>query len=394
MGNITLVGTSHVSEKSIEEVNETIERVHPDVVAVELCKGRFKALRGDIKEVSVRDVLGGNNMYVFLIQSILAFIQRRIGASVGIDPGAEMISAIDKAEDLGIELALIDRDIQVTLQRFWTEMGFFEKFRLLGSVIWSFIRKGEEIDLDTITDEDVVESLIKQLRKSSPTMARVLVDERDAYLASNLLNIAREKDVVAVVGAGHKEGILENLKNPEAITPLSELRKVRKKRVSFGRVIGVGIVAFVFLLFGIILMSGVSLNTLLIALSFWIVINGTLAAIGAAIARGHPLSILTAFGIAWLTSLNPMMAAGWFAGLVEARMRPPSVEDLKTMMDVETFSELMNNGFFRVIFVAALANMGSIIGTFLGAYVVLQFTGLELDVLVSDAISIFGGLLG
>ncbi|MDY6864787.1 MAG: TraB/GumN family protein [Halobacteriota archaeon] len=394
MGNITLVGTSHVSEKSIEEVNEAIEQVRPDVVAVELCNGRFKALRGDVRDVSVRDVLGGNNMYVFLIQSILAFIQRRIGASVGIDPGAEMISAIDKAEELGIELALIDRDIQVTLQRFWTEMGFFEKFRLLGAVIWSFIRGGEEIDLETITDEDVVDSLIKQLRKSSPTMARVLVDERDAYLASNLLDIAKEKDVVAVVGAGHKEGILKNIKNPEAIPPLSELRKVRKRRVSFGRVVGVGIVVFVLLLFGIILMSGVSINTLLISLSFWIVINGTLAAIGTAIARGHPLSILTAFGIAWLTSLNPMMAAGWFAGLVEARMRPPSVEDLKTMMDVETFSELMNNSFFRVIFVAALANIGSIIGTFLGAYVVLQFTGLELDVLVGDAISIFGGIIG
>ncbi|MDY6958546.1 MAG: TraB/GumN family protein, partial [Halobacteriota archaeon] len=307
---------------------------------------------------------------------------------------AEMISAIDKAEELGIELALIDRDIQVTLQRFWTEMGFFEKFRLLGAVIWSFIRGGEEIDLETITDEDVVDSLIKQLRKSSPTMARVLVDERDAYLASNLLDIAKEKDVVAVVGAGHKEGILKNLKNPKAIPPLSELRRVRKRRVSFGRVVGVGIVVFVLLLFGIILMSGVSINTLLIALSFWIVINGTLAAIGAAIARGHPLSILTAFGIAWLTSLNPMMAAGWFAGLVEARMRPPSVEDLKTMMDVETFSELMSNSFFRVIFVAALANIGSIIGTFLGAYVVLQFTGLELDTLVGDAISIFGGIIG
>ncbi|MDY6930486.1 MAG: TraB/GumN family protein, partial [Halobacteriota archaeon] len=315
MGNITLVGTSHVSEKSIEEVNETIERVRPDVVAVELCKGRFKALRGDVRDVSVREVLGGNNMYVFLIQSILAFIQRRIGASVGIDPGAEMISAIDKAEELGIELALIDRDIQVTLQRFWTEMGFFEKFRLLGAVIWSFIRGGEEIDLETITDEDVVESLVKQLRKSSPTMARVLIDERDSYLASNILDIAKDKDVVAVVGAGHKEGILKNIKNPEAIPPLSELRRVRKRRVSFGRVLGVGIVGFVLLLFGIILMSGVSINTLLIALSFWIVINGTLAAIGAAIARGHPLSILTAFGIAWLTSLNPMMAAGWFAGL-------------------------------------------------------------------------------
>ena len=394
MGNITLVGTSHVSEKSIEEVNETIERVRPDVVAVELCKGRFKALRGDVRDVSVREVLGGNNMYVFLIQSILAFIQRRIGASVGIDPGAEMISAIDKAEELGIELALIDRDIQVTLQRFWTEMGFFEKFRLLGAVIWSFIRGGEEIDLETITDEDVVESLVKQLRKSSPTMARVLIDERDSYLASNIIDIAKDKDVVAVVGAGHKEGILKNIKNPEAIPPLSELRRVRKRRVSFGRVLGVGIVGFVLLLFGIILMSGVSINTLLIALSFWIVINGTLAAIGAAIARGHPLSILTAFGIAWLTSLNLMMAAGWFAGLVEARMRPPSVEDLKTMMDVETFSELMSNSFFRVIFVAALANMGSIIGTFLGAYVVLQFTGLELDTLVGDVISVFGGIIG
>ena len=207
------------------------------------------------------------------------------------------------------------------------------------------------------------------------------------------MNLAKDKNVVAVVGAGHKEGIVKNLRNPELIPPLSELTKVRRKRISLARIMGVGIVGFVFLLFALILLSGVSINTLLIALAFWVVINGTLAGMGAAIARGHPFSILTAFGVAWLTSLNPLMAAGWFAGLVEERMRPPSVEDLKTMMDVETFRELMNNRFFRVILVAALANIGSIIGTFIGAYVVLQSTGLELVPLISEALSIIGGVI-
>ncbi|MDY6966519.1 MAG: TraB/GumN family protein [Halobacteriota archaeon] len=394
MGDITIVGTSHVSEKSIAEVKETIERVHPDVVAIELCKNRYEALRGNVKEVAVRDVLGSGKMYLFLVQSLLAFMQRRIGATVDVEPGAEMVSAIDKAEELGIDIALVDRDIQITLQRFWTEMGLFEKMKLFGSIIWSFFGKGEEIDLDTITEEDVVESLMLQLRKSAPTASRVLVDERDAYLASNLLNLAKDKNVVAVVGAGHKEGILSNLRNPELIPPLSELRRVRKRRISLARVAGVGIVGFVFLLFALIILSGVSINTIMTAFAFWIVINGTLAAIGTALARGHPFSIVTAFGVAWLTSLNPAIAAGWFAGLVEARMRPPRVEDLKTLMDVETVTELMKNRFFRVILVAALANIGSIIGTFIGAYVVYQTTGIELSTLLSDAFSRIGGIFG
>ena len=393
MGNITLVGTSHVSEKSIAEVKETIENVHPDVVAVELCKRRYQALNNEIKEVSVRDVLGSGNMYFFLVQSLLAFLQKRIGSSVGVDPGAEMISAIDKAKELGIDIALVDRDIQVTLQRFLSEMGFFEKLKMFGSLIGSLFGRGEEIDLDTITEEDVVENLMLELRKFSPTAARVLVDERDSYIASNLIDLAKEKNVVAVVGAGHKEGIEKNIKNPELIPPLSEISKVRKKRFSFSKVAGVGIVSFVFILFALILLSGISVDMILTIFGFWILINGTLAGLGALLARGHPFSIITAFGVAWLTSLNPLMAAGWFAGLVEARMRPPRVEDLRTMMDVETFSELMKNSFFRVILVAAFANIGSIIGTFIGAYVVLESTGLELDVLIENALSTIGGVL-
>lgn len=393
MGNITLVGTSHVSEKSIAEVKETIENVHPDVVAVELCKRRYQALNNEIKEVSVRDVLGSGNMYFFLVQSLLAFLQKRIGSSVGVDPGAEMISAIDKAKELGIDIALVDRDIQVTLQRFLSEMGFFEKLKMFGSLIGSLFGRGEEIDLDTITEEGVVENLMLELRKFSPTAARVLVDERDSYIASNLIDLAKEKNVVAVVGAGHKEGIEKNIKNPELISPLSEISKVRKKRFSFSKVAGVGIVSFVFILFALILLSGISVDMILTIFGFWILINGTLAGLGALLARGHPFSIITAFGVAWLTSLNPLMAAGWFAGLVEARMRPPRVEDLRTMMDVETFSELMKNSFFRVILVAAFANIGSIIGTFIGAYVVLESTGLELDVLIENALSTIGGVL-
>ena len=392
MGDITLVGTSHVSEKSIAEVKETIENVRPDMVAIELCKRRYQALNNEIKKVSVKDILGSGNMYFFLVQSLLAFLQKKIGASVGVDPGAEMISAMDKAEELGIEIALVDRDIQITLQRFLNEIGFFEKLKMFGSLISSLFGRGEEIDLETITDEDVVDSLMSELREFSPTTARVLVDERDSYIASNLIGLARDKNVVAVVGAGHREGIEANLKNPELILPLSEITKVRKKRFSFTKVAGAGIVGFVFILFALILLSGVSINTILIAFGFWILINGTLAGLGAALARGHPLSILTAFGIAWLTSLNPLMAAGWFAGLVEARMRPPRAEDLKTMLDVETFGELMKNSFFRIILVAAFANIGSILGTFIGAYVVLQSTGLELDILISNAFSTIGGV--
>jgi len=143
------------------------------------------------------------------------------------------------------------------------------------------------------------------------------------------------------------------------------------------KLIGFGIVGIAIATFALLIMSGTSLKLLLIAFGWWFIINGVLSAAGAILARGHPYSVLTAFSVAWLTSLNPMMGAGWFAGLMEAKQRNPTTEDFKMLMEVESTGEMMNNGLFRVILVAAFANIGSMIGTFLGVYVMMQVAGID-----------------
>ncbi|MGP8320465.1 MAG: TraB/GumN family protein [Methanosarcinaceae archaeon] len=380
---IIIVGTAHVSEKSVAEVIETIEREQPDIVAVELCKGRYDAIKGKagVSKIPIKDLLSEGKVYFFLVHWLLAYVQKKIGDDMGVKPGAEMISAIDAAERSGASVALIDRDIQVTLQRFWGKMRLIEKLRMGGALIGAALGfgGGTDIDIDNITDKDMVTMLTEELRGIAPTAAEVLIDERDAYIAGNLVRAAAGggKKIVAVVGAGHKAGIEKYLKAPQTIPAPRSLLELPKKRFGFMKFIGFGIVGIAIATFAMLILSGTPLKLLLIAFGWWFIINGVLSAAGAILARGHPYSVLTAFSVAWLTSLNPMMAAGWFAGLMEAKQRNPTTEDFKMLVEVETTSEMMNNDLFRVILVAAFANIGSMIGTFLGVYVVIQVAGID-----------------
>lgn len=432
LGNILLVGTGHVLEKSVKEVEEVIEREKPDIVAVELDEGRYNALKGEMKELSPKEMLSSGNPFLILTHWLLAYVQRKMGAELGIEPGADMLAAINKAEELGCKIALIDRPIQITMQRFWKKMRFWEKLKMLFSIIFSIASIGrtgtleeggegenekgnkriltgimgtnKEIELDRLTDDDVVTQLMKELREFSPGAATALLDERDAYIARSLLGLqiktfksvtqdsyhtletwdqtapSEKGKIVAVVGAGHVTGIKKFLSQPELIPTKEELCALPKKRVniSIGKLLGVGIgVAFLIVLLAIVF-TGISFDVLLRAFLWWFIINGVLSAAGVVIARGHPLSAVTAFAVAWLTSLNPFLAAGWFAGLAEAHFRKPSMEDAKNMLNVDSVRELMSNRLFKVILVAALANIGSIAGTFIGLYVVGQVIGIDI----------------
>ncbi|RLG37999.1 MAG: TraB family protein [Candidatus Alkanophagales archaeon] len=404
MVKIILVGTGHVLEKSVKEVKEKIEEAAPDVVAVELCRGRYKTLTGEY-EFSVKDALKGGKPYVLMVQWLLAYLQKRLGADLGVEPGAEMLAAIEKAKELQCRVALIDRDISVTMQRFWREMRFFEKLKMVFTLISSLARgvgleklEEEGIKLEEITSGDVVTRLVEELRRFSPNAAKVLIDERDAYMAKRLLEVSnmlsKEKPdgkIVAVVGAGHVEGIKKYLESPESIPQDEELCRLPKRRFSLAKILG--IIILVFVAFFLLAFSNIPSGVLLTALFYWFIINGVLSAAGVVAARGHPLSALTAFAVAWLTSLNPLMAAGWFAGLVELYMRKPDASDIKNMLNVGTFKELLQNRLFKVIFVAALANLGSMLGTFLGAYVVLKITGTHITVSLNTISEAFRTLL-
>ena len=378
-GDLKIIGTAHVSQKSIDEVREAIEEYYPDVVAVELDNARYAAIKQQNQESpDVGDVLKGGNFNQLIVQWILAYLQRRIGMDVGIQPGAEMISAINDAEQKNIPVALIDRDIRITLNRFWKSMSLWEKMKMIYALVISVAGvEEEEINIDDLTKQDVVSLALEEFRKFSPNAAKALIDERDAYLANNILKLReRHGKILVVVGAGHVSGINSYLSNPQTLPNINSLVS-KPKTKPWGLIIGSIIIAMFIILFTLIILSGIGIDVLLTALLYWILINGVLAAGFTLAAGGHPLSALTAFGVSWMTSLNPLLAAGWFAALTEAKIRKPGPEDFRKIFVADTFSDLRQIPLFRVVLVAALANIGSMIGTF--AYFLFIFPILGID---------------
>jgi pheromone shutdown-related protein TraB len=386
--NVILVGTAHVSEKSIREVEEAIDRYRPDVVAVELDERRFKALQqpeAERKDIQIKELLKGNNLFVFMLQWLLAYVQRRVGVEAGVKPGAEMMAAIEVAQRKGMAVALIDRDIGITLNRVWSKMTLREKFRILSSLVLAMVGYGtEQIDLDKITQEDVVEELLGELKHYAPSMATVLVEERNAYLAHNLLQIGKTKRVLAVIGAGHREGIREYMEHPESIPPMSTLLEVpQKRKIGLLKIFSALVVLSVVAVFGLLLIGGISLQELLLAVLILFLIQGVVSALFVAVCGAHWKSIATAFALAWYGFLSPFIAIGWLAGVVEATQRPPTMNDLNTLLGkdddslMDTVRGMLKNRLFKAILIAAMANIGSMVGTFLGAAILLQFFHLD-----------------
>ena len=368
--NIILVGTAHISKESVEEVKQVIEEHKPDIVAVELCERRYDAItkKQQWESTPVNKLLKSNNAYLLLAQTFLGSIQRKLGKEYGVEPGSEMIAAMDEAKKHNLEVALVDRDISVTLKRAWKKMGIREKFRLT----WEFLKamigydeeEIEELDLEKLMDQDVISAMMEEFGEIAPSVTNVLIHERDEYISKKITEQSKKGKVVAVVGAGHLKGIEDYLVNKPIIdTDVKELELVPKKRFSILKAIGYAIPVIFVVLLAYIFIQG-SIEEGLNALKWWFIINGTLSMIGTMIARAHPLTWLTAFVAAPITSLNPAIAAGWVAGYVEARLRTPMVKDFKQLSKIDSFKDFWNNRVIRLLMVVALANVGSMIGTF------------------------------
>ncbi|HTY90737.1 MAG TPA: TraB/GumN family protein [Methanocella sp.] len=388
--NIHLIGTAHVSEKSVKEVEEAIDRYQPDVVAIELDDRRYKALtEGDQgnkdKELPVKELLKGSNLAVFLLQTMLAWVQRKVGAEMGVKPGSEMLAAIDAARKRGIPIALIDRDISITMARFWAKMTLREKLRMAYSLLLATLGFGTgDIDMEQITNENVVSDLVEELREFAPSAAEVLVYERDAYLANNLLNIGRSKRVLGVVGAGHREGIKKYLGHPETIPSIESISVVPKRRhIPWLKIISAIVILSVVFICALLLFSGIPWQQLLLMLAVLFFIQGVVSATFVALIGGHWKSVAMAFVSALSAAIHPLIAIGWLAGIVEATQRPPTMGDLSTLLGneedsfIEAFRNLFTNRLFRVIAVAAVANVGSIIGAFIGVLILAQYFNLH-----------------
>ena len=373
---LVLVGTAHVSPASVKEVEETIAEHEPDIVAVELDEKRYEVLKNKQKweDTPVTDMIRGGRAFFFLAQVFLSSIQRRLGKEFGAEPGSEMLAAINTAEGHNIRVELVDRDIAITLRKAWRTMGFREKMRLFwefNKAMVGFYDEEEEIDLEEIMQEDVITMMVEELSKIAPSVTKILIYERDAFIAKKLYGLTKKGKVVAVVGAGHLKGIQKNLAHIDRTPSFRELNRVPEKRFKLGTTIAYLIpILFASLLLwlaynGLTTENPTYWEDLQSVLLIWFLINGICSAAGAALARGHPYSILTAFLAAPFTSLNPAVAAGWFAGAVEAKVRTPTIRDFKELSAIETTKQFLNNRVIRVLMVAALANVGSIIGTFI-----------------------------
>jgi len=373
--DIYILGTAHVSEDSIKEVEEAINEIDPDLIAVELDSERFLALiNGENKNnINIWDVLKSGDIGLFLFHTILAGFQKEIGKKFNIKPGSEMKKAIELAKLYKKPLYLIDRPIDITLRRALNSMSLKEKLNLLFQL---FEDNGEVIKLDKKSIREMVnnaEELVEILKDLSPTLYRVFVDERDRYMAKNIFDtsIGREK-ILVVVGAGHVKGIIDYLKKlerGEIDIDLNELMEVKKERNYLK-------IAFSMIIIGIIVYGIYSLSSnpeILKRFTIdWILINGTLSALGAALARGKLPSIISAFVVAPITSLIPVIGAGYIVGLVELKCRGITQEDIQHLFKCDRLRELMDNNLMRVLMVAAFSSLGSAIGTF---YFIPKFLG-------------------
>ncbi len=377
---IVLIGTAHISKDSVAEVKKVIEEYKPNTVAVELCQRRYNAItkKREWENTPITKLLKSGNAYLFLLQTFLASIQRRLGKEYGVEPGSEMVAAINEAKKYGLKVALIDRDISITLNRAWRKMGLREKFRLT----WEFLKailgydeeELEELDFKKLMDQDVISSLMEEFGEIAPSVTSVLINERDQYIAKKILDESKKGKVVAVVGAGHLKGIQEYIKNPSKEIDIKELEYVPKKRIRISKIIAYLIpILFIGLLVGLLFFRGeAAYNEIKDILIWWFLINGSLSSLGAIIARGHPLTIGTAFLAAPLTSLNPAIAAGWVAGFVEAKLRTPMVKDFKQLSKIDSLKDFWNNRVIRLLMVVALSNLGSMLGTFIAGGKIIQ----------------------
>ncbi len=367
--DIYLIGTAHVSKTSADTVKEFIEEEKPDSVCVELCPSRFQSITNPDKwkEMDIITIIKQKKALLLLVNLILSAFQKRLARQLGIRPGQEMIQAIQSAKDNNINLVLADRDIQVTFTRIWKKLSLFGKLRLFFMLLLSIFNQEEisEEEIEKLKSEDMLTAALQDLATSFPRLKNTLIDERDQYLAEKIKNSPGSK-IIAVVGAGHVPGIKKEIYNDHDLKKLTYIPKSAKWTKWLLWAIPIAIIVMIISTFRISTVSG--FNQIL----QWLIWNGSLAALGTLIAAGHPFSILTAFFVAPISSLNPLLAAGWFAGIVEAMVRKPKVDDFEKLGDITTFGDFFRNRVTKILLIVALANLGSSLGTFVGGARVIK----------------------
>jgi len=360
---VVLIGTAHVSRESADLVERVILDERPDTVCLELCRSRYQSITQKKKweETDLLKAIREKKASLLLANLMMASFQKRIAKKLGIEPGAEIMSAIKAAEETGAQTHLADRDIRTTLSRAWRLMSFWKKIKLPAQIVLSM---GDMDDLsedrvEEMKKSDVLENLMAEVGKEMPEVRTVLIDERDRYLTKKIREAPGSR-IVAVVGAGHVPGIIRNWKQDFSIDEL----EIVPPKGRMGKIIAWGIPLAIAAMIAFGFASGGSQGGSEM-LFWWVGANAILAALGAAVALAHPLTIISAAVAAPFTSLNPLVAAGWVAGLVEVFLGKPKVKDFESLsQDITTVKGFWHNKITRILLVVVFTNLGSSIGTF------------------------------
>jgi pheromone shutdown-related protein TraB len=368
-----LVGTAHVSRESAELVRRIIERERPDRVCVELDPQRYRVLtqKQQWESLDLKRVIRQKQLPTLLVNLMLASYQKRLGGKLGVLPGAELLEATRVAEELGIPVSLCDRDVRVTMLRAWRALSFWNKNALLATVLAAMFERTEisEEELRRLRQKDALSEMMNELAAAMPALKRVLIDERDGYLAQKL----RESEggrIVAVVGAGHVEGVRRALLEgrPRELSPLETVPRA----APVGRWLGWAVPVVIVGALGLVAWTkggAVAQENLV----YWVLVTGIPSGIGAVLAAAHPLTILSAVLAAPITGLHPLIGAGYVTALVQAYVRPPLVRDLQSVSEeIARLRCWWSNRLLRVFLAFVLPSLGAMIGVYLGGYEILS----------------------
>ncbi|HUJ59060.1 MAG TPA: TraB/GumN family protein [Kofleriaceae bacterium] len=364
-----VLGTAHVSRRSVEEVREVIAQLQPDVVCVELCKARLDALTKDsaFRDLDVFKVVREGKTLYLLAHLALGSYQRKLGKSLGVRPGAELIAAVEAAREAQIPLELIDRDINITLRRTWANLGWWKRFSLLWSLLASWGGgKGEAVTEQTVEDlkePKALSEMLTELGRAVPEVKGPLVDERDRYLVSKMRDAGAGKTtVLAVVGAAHVPGMVANLHAEidraalEQPPPRSLVWRIAKWAVP---------VAFVTLLGVLWWRTGTA--SFARAMLAWTIPTSLGASGMTLLFGGSPLSALAALIAAPIARIYPLVRTGIVVGIVEAWRRKPSVADCERLPeDTQSARGFWRNPVTRILIIATVAGLGALAGFAVG----------------------------
>lgn len=364
---IVLIGTAHVSPESVAEVDDAIRTYRPDCAAVELDKQRLKSMEDSDswRSLDVVRVLKSGQGFMLMANLVLSSFQKRMGAHVGVQPGDEMRAAINAARELGIAVELADRPIQITLRRAWARNSLWGKCKLLAALLSSaFDRQEVSADeIENLKNSNEMDSMMNELADYLPSVKTVLIDERDRFLASRIWQCSGRR-VVAVLGAGHLPGVEAHLRElaSGAESPVtSDIEVIPPAGIGTKLAGWIFPIAIIALLAAGFVTGGAAVSAQMLVR--WLLWNGALAALGALLAGGHILTVITGFVGAPIATLNPLLGIGLFTGIVQAWIKKPKVEDMETLMDdISSLKGIYHNRILRVLLVFLLSSVGGAAG--------------------------------